>query len=68
MMLCFFRKKYQVEVLPSVDGQWFYRVRAGNNEVLCVSEMYPTKGIALEMATRLTKAKLVLAKPSCERG
>lgn len=57
----FKRKTYKVSVLQADNGEWYYRVTAGNGRIVCHSETYPEKRIADDEASQLCNARIVVS-------
>lgn len=48
--------KTRIQILRDTDNNWFWRVKAGNNEILCHSEAYASKQMAEKGAAAAKKA------------
>jgi len=40
----------KVQICQAKDGQYYFRVKAGNGEILCTGEMHPQKAKAIHSA------------------
>lgn len=46
-------EKMRIEIFEGKDGQWYYRLRSTNGQILCTSEGYTRSYDAWRGATRL---------------
>jgi uncharacterized protein YegP (UPF0339 family) len=53
-------RKVYISVRPSVDGQFFIRMRSSNGKKLMASETYKRKATAVRIATALKDRQVVL--------
>lgn len=57
-------KQYVIEVTKNKWGNWFWRIKAGNNRILAHSEEYSSMGKALKTACSVSKSQVKVV----ERG
>lgn len=48
--------KTRIQILRDTNHNWFWRAKAGNNEILCHSEAYASKQMALKGLSAAKKA------------